>query len=97
MHSPKPLSLSNCGLRDVHFTPKGDAVDALPIGWPEDGRAVVQLLARDSPNCNRRIRRVELLGVGGPLRFARAARGLNVNPPKARVGNHAFGLTISLA
>jgi alpha-L-fucosidase len=85
------------GPRDVRFTSKGDLVYAFIMGWPTDGKAVVESLAQDSPHYPGRIGRVELLGVDGPLKFDRNPAALTVTLPESKPGDHAHCLKITPA
>ena len=47
---------------DIRFTTKGEALYAIALGWPTEGKIVIKSLAESSANYPRQIRKVELLG-----------------------------------
>jgi len=75
--------------RDIRFTTKGDALYAIVLGWPEDGKLTIQSLAS-----SRKISKVELLGLGKPLKFTRDSAGLQVDLPLTKSGEYAWVLRI---
>jgi len=66
---------------DIRFTTKGDALYALVLAWPADGRVAIKTLARGSASYPKDVRRVELLGGGAPLAFTRDDTALSVTLP----------------
>ena len=81
--------------QDFRFVQKGGALYAFAMGWPDNGRLVITSLAENSPHAPGAIERVELLGVGDPLKTSRDTAGLTVMLPEQKVGNYAYGLKIS--
>jgi alpha-L-fucosidase len=86
--------------KDIRFTTKGDALYAIALGWPKDGKLCVHSLASDAG----KISSVSLLGHEGALTWTQGEQGLEVALPKERPCLHAFvlkvlgtGLTPSLA
>jgi len=75
--------------RDIRFTTKGDVLYAIALGWPEDGKVTIHSLG-DS----RKISKVELIGYGAPLKFARDSGGLKVELPVTKTGEYAWVLRI---
>ncbi len=61
---------------DVRFTTKGTTLYAIALAWPADRKLVVQSLA------GRKVKRVELLGHRGRLRWEQTAEGLGVTLPE---------------
>jgi alpha-L-fucosidase len=55
---------------------------AIALGWPDNGQIVVKSLAKTEDVRANRIRRVELLGCKGKLRFTQTDRGLTVVLPE---------------
>ncbi|MFL5579795.1 MAG: alpha-L-fucosidase [Gemmatimonadaceae bacterium] len=64
--------------RDVRFTTRRDALYALVLGWPEDGRVTIASLASHP------VRRVSLLGGASRLEHRQDERGLTVTLPERR-------------
>jgi hypothetical protein len=63
---------------DIRFTTKGDALYAIALAWPEDGKLMVRSLAKGAgPN----VASVRLLGHEGPLTWDQSAHGLEVTLP----------------
>lgn len=78
--------------REVRFTTKGPVLYATLMDWP-GAEAVIKSLGTDTDR--RAVRRVELLGHAGSLRFKQQADGLHVTMPATRVGAHAYVLKIT--
>ncbi|HUB25759.1 MAG TPA: alpha-L-fucosidase [Tepidisphaeraceae bacterium] len=83
--------------RDIRFTTKGDTLYAIALGWPEDGRLVLQTLAAGSPQYPKEIAKVELLGSDQSIAFTRGDQGLVVTMPQNKPNEHAFVLKITPA
>jgi alpha-L-fucosidase len=66
---------------DIRFTTKGRTLYAIALGWPDNGQIVVKSLAKTDDVRANRIRRVELLGCKGKLKFTQTDRGLTVVLP----------------
>ena len=56
---------------DIRFTTKGEALYAIALGWPADGKLLIKSLAENSANYPRQIRKVELLGAKSELKWSR--------------------------
>ena len=80
---------------DIRFTVKGDVLYAFAMAWPANGTLTIKSLAQGSADFPRDIARVDLLGAGGPLVFARDASGLVVNLPAAKPDDPAHTLRIT--
>jgi alpha-L-fucosidase len=78
--------------KDIRFTTKGRRLYAIALGWPEDGKMVVKSLAKTDDAGVNNIKRVELLGYKGRLKFTQTAGGLIVELPAPKTN----GLTCSL-
>lgn len=68
---------------DIRYAKKGTVLYATALGWPRDGRMVMESLAEGSVHCPRKIEVVELLG-HGPVPYARDATALKVNLPDGK-------------
>jgi alpha-L-fucosidase len=79
---------------DYRFTTKGDALYAVAMAWPEDGKLVVRCLASGAPGIQGDISGVEMLGAG-KVAFERTADGLAVTLPEKKPCAHAFALKIT--
>ena len=77
--------------RDIRFTTKGDALYALALGWPGDGKIVVQSLAKAAG----RISDVALLGCKDKLVWSQTDEGLVVTMPKQKPCEHVFALKVA--
>jgi alpha-L-fucosidase len=78
--------------KDIRFTTKGRTLYAIALGWPDDGKILIRSLAKTENASVNQIRRVELLGHRGALKFTRTADGLTVELPRKKLS----GLTCSL-
>jgi hypothetical protein len=58
---------------DIRFTTKGETLYAIALGWPPDNQVLIKSLAIAAPHYERQIRKVELLGAKGDLKWARDA------------------------
>jgi alpha-L-fucosidase len=76
--------------QDIRFTTRKDALYAIALGWPSDGKVTIKTLAAGSTHYPREVGRVELLGSKGPLTFARDADGLVVNVPEQKPNEYAY-------
>lgn len=66
---------------DLRFTTKGDALYALAMEWPADGRITLTALSDASTGT---VERVDLLGRdGSPLPFRRTEQGIEITLPEA--------------
>jgi alpha-L-fucosidase len=81
--------------QDIRFSTKGVALYAILLGWPERGEATIQSLGSNLKLYPGEIGAVEMLGVKGPLRWSRGARGLRVSLPAERPCEHAYVLKIT--
>jgi alpha-L-fucosidase len=81
--------------QDVRFTAKGPTLYAIALDWPEDGRLVINSLARRSTLAPGRIDKVRLLGHEGDVAWSRQESGLTVTLPRQRPCENAFVLEIS--
>jgi alpha-L-fucosidase len=75
---------------DIRFTTKGDLLYAFALGWPPDNQVLIKSLASTSPTYERQIRKVELLGANGEVRWTRGPDGLRILVPQGPPCNHAY-------
>jgi alpha-L-fucosidase len=75
---------------DLRFTTKGDALYAIALAWPENGKLVVTSL----PQGQGEIEDVKLLGHDGDLKWDQTESGLELNLPSERPTE--FALTIKI-
>jgi alpha-L-fucosidase len=78
--------------KDIRFTTKGKTLHAIAPGWPDDGKMVIKLLAKTADPTQNKIKKVELPGRSGKLKFDQMADGLVVELP----GEKPSDLTCSL-
>jgi len=79
---------------DLRFTTKGEALYAIALGWPTDGKILIKSLAEGSANYPRQIRKVELLGAKGDLKWSRGTEGLEIQVPDVPPCKYAFSFRI---
>ena len=75
---------------DIRFTAKGQALYAIALGWPKDGKLLIKSLATPAGKVNT----VSLLGHVGNLSWTQSGQGLAVALPEARPCAHAYTLKI---
>lgn len=73
--------------RDVRFATKGDTLFATVMGWPENGKATIKSLAKNSQYFPAEIHKVEWLAGKQELAFERADEGLVVQFPEKSAGD----------
>ena len=81
---------------DVRFTTKGSTLYAFLMGWPEH-QATVSALGLASPQQPGKIRRVELLGHKGDLKWKQDDAALTVEMPAEKISDLAVTLKVELA
>lgn len=85
------------GSEDFRFTRKGNALYAIALGWPEDGKLAVRTLKTGSIHSLLDFASVELLGCKDSLKWTRDSEGLHVEMPVDKPCEHAFALKITAA
>ena len=80
---------------DIRFTTKGDALYAIALAWPGDGRLVIKSLASDSPHYHGEIARIGLLGSESNLVWSRSADGVTISLPEKPPCDYAYVFKIS--
>jgi alpha-L-fucosidase len=68
---------------DLRFTTKGDALYALGLARPGDGRVLIKTLYTNTPYLEHRITRVSLLGSTTALQWDQTPTGLVIHLPEA--------------
>ncbi len=81
--------------KDIRFTAKGNTLYATALGWPEDRKIVIRSLARTDDAGANQIRRVELLGSKGKLKFTQTVEGLAVELPDKKLSDLTCSLKIT--
>ena len=79
---------------DIRFTTKGDALYAIALGWPSDGKILIKSLAQNAPNYAGEIRKVEMLGATSPLKWTRGPQGLEIRVPDVPPCKYAYSFRI---
>ena len=79
---------------DIRFTTKGEALYAIALAWPTEGKILIKSLAENSANYPCQIRRVELLGANMELKWTRRAQGLEIQVPNVPPCKYAFSFRI---
>ena len=86
--------------QDIRFTTKADAIYAIFLDWPADGKITVKSFAAGGAQAPARLSNeiagVSLLGSDQKLAWTRDGGGLHVALPDARPGNDAYSLKVSL-
>jgi alpha-L-fucosidase len=81
---------------DIRFTTKGDALYVIAMGWPSGGTLTVKSLAKDSGNFKGDIGEVQMLGVQGGLKYERDDKGLTIDLPIEKTGDHAYVFKVTM-
>jgi len=79
---------------DIRFTTKNDALYAIALGWPSDGRLMIKSLASGSVNYPAQIGRIELLGFKSEIKWTRGTQGVEIQLPSAPLGKYAYSFRI---
>jgi alpha-L-fucosidase len=75
---------------DIRFTSTGDALYAIALAWPANGKITIRSLAGTEP----RIKNVQLLGSTAKLKWTRDAQGLTIDMPAEKPGEYAYAFKI---
>ena len=73
---------------DIRFTTKNNAIYAIALAWPQNGKLVVKSLAGYP------VKSVELLGSTAKLQWTRDSGGLRVQMPHEKPNEYAFAFRI---
>jgi len=80
--------------KDVRFTAKKNAVYAIVLKWPENGKLKLPLLGLEDKGAP--VSRITMLGADLPLRFSQNADALTVTLPAEKPGKFAWTLKIEM-
>jgi alpha-L-fucosidase len=80
--------------KDIRFTTKGKTLYAIALGWPNDGKFVIESLAKTDDSSVNKIKRVEMLGYKGKLKFTQTAEDLTVELPAQKLSDLTCSLKI---
>ena len=81
--------------KDVRYVTRNDAVHALVLGWPADGKVRLTLLGSGNPVGRGEVRRVTLPGSEAPLPFTRSTAALEVRVPDTERNTIGLALVIN--
>ena len=84
---------------DLRFTAKANALYAIFLGWPDDGRITIRSLAQTDGQpapTGHAITAISLLGAKEKLVWTQDAAGVHVTLPALRPGAEAFSLRIEM-
>jgi alpha-L-fucosidase len=79
---------------DIRFNTHGDTLYANVMSWPGDAPVTIASLATGQP-VKGKVKKVELLGSAGDLKFTQDADGLKVNFPTEKPCNFVYCLKIT--
>jgi alpha-L-fucosidase len=88
------ISRNGYTAKDIRFNTHGDTLYAMVMNWPDNERVTITSLAKGQPVAGK-VKRVELLGHPGPLKFTQDAEGLKVTFPPDRPCDFVYSLKIS--
>ncbi len=77
---------------DLRFTAKGNAVFAIMLAWPRDGKVTIRSL----PKTEKAVAGVTLLGAKQKLVWTQEADGVHVTLPPTKPGDEAWVLRVEL-
>jgi alpha-L-fucosidase len=92
------LSRNGYTTDDIRFNTHGDSLYAVVMNWPDPAAAqpvTITSLAAGQPGFEGKVRRVELLGHPGPLKFTQDATGLKVTFPPEKPCDFVYSLKIT--
>jgi alpha-L-fucosidase len=79
---------------DIRFTTHGNTLYATVMSWPGDAPVTIASLAKGAP-VQGNVKKVELLGHAGPLKFTQDADGLKVIFPTEKPCDFVYALKIT--
>jgi alpha-L-fucosidase len=71
--------------RDIRFTTNGDALYAIAMAWPDDGKLAIRSIGSSVP-----VKTVHLLGSDAEIKWTRGDDGLSLQLPAQKTGEFAF-------
>ena len=80
---------------DMRFTTKGDALYAIALAWPTDGKLTIKSLASGSLHYHGEIARIGLLGSEANLVNSRSTDGVTINLPDKPPCDYAYVFKIN--
>jgi len=80
---------------DIRFTAKADALYAIALAWPANGKIAINSLASGLPLTRRKIKSVQLLGYRDKLKWVQSKDGFTIDLPSQKPGNYAFAFKIA--
>jgi len=80
---------------DIRFTTKGNALYAIALGWPDNGKFTIKALAQGAAEKLGTISKIELVGSPATVKWARNANGLQLEVPGAKTGEYAWVFRIT--
>lgn len=81
--------------KDIRFTTKGKTLYAIALGWPEHDQMTIKSLATTEDSSQNHIKRIELLGHKGKLKFTQTRDGLVVQLPPVKLSDLTCSLKIT--
>jgi alpha-L-fucosidase len=81
--------------KDIRFTTKGKTLYAIALGWPDDGQLLIKSLGKPANGKGNQVKRVELLGHKGKLKFIQTTEGLSVVLPAEKPNELTCALKIA--
>jgi len=81
--------------QDIRFTVKGENLFAFALGWPADGKVVIQSLAKPTGFSGNRISAVNLLGHRRELKWTQDQKGLTIVLPAQKPCDHAYAFKVT--
>jgi alpha-L-fucosidase len=88
------ISRNGYTAKDIRFNTHGDTLYAMVMNWPGNEPVTIASLAKGQPVAGK-VKRVELLGHPGPLKFAQDAEGLKVTFPPDKPCDFVYSLKIT--
>ena len=85
----------NYSAKDIRFTTQGKTLYAIALGWPEENKLLIRSLATTEDSKQNEIKRVELLGSKGKLKFTQTTEGLLVELPEKKANAISCSLRIT--
>ena len=80
---------------DIRFTTKGKTLYAIALGWPEENKMLIRSLAATDDAAQNKIKKIELLGRDGVLKFSQTTNGLAVELPGEKLSDVTCALRIT--
>lgn len=88
------ISRNGYTAKDIRFTTRGDTLYAMVMNWPGDEPVTITSLAENRSHRGK-VKRVELLGHAGHLKFSQGAEGLKVTFPPDKPCDFVYSLKIT--